>query len=156
MAKKPLSFRDFMVVDYTPGRPDLISYQAHKRRRGRHDSSGPIGEEVSVDEALSAAARRKLGRNMKMKKSLIKRGRERALKRTPDIKTLKKRAERTARNEILKALTKGKGREELTYARRQELEKRLDKMKSRIQRIAKKKIPELRKLDRERKQGKRK
>lgn len=39
-----LSFKDFMVVDYLPGMPDLVSYQAHKRHRGR------IGESVDLEE----------------------------------------------------------------------------------------------------------
>lgn len=39
-----LSFKDFMVVDYLPGMPDLVSYQAHKRKRGR------IGESVELEE----------------------------------------------------------------------------------------------------------
>jgi hypothetical protein len=48
MAKKPLSFKDFMVVDYTPGMPDLISYRALKRHRGL------VGESLRKDIAQAS------------------------------------------------------------------------------------------------------
>lgn len=42
-----LSFKDFLVVNYTPGMPELISLQAKKRKRDG-DTTGPIatGEEA--------------------------------------------------------------------------------------------------------------
>ena len=62
---KPLSFKDFLAVDYTPGMPDQISYNAMKRKRGR------IGEDTT-DEALSFASRRALARSMIKNKAKIK------------------------------------------------------------------------------------
>jgi hypothetical protein len=30
---KPVSFKDFMIVDYRPGEPEEINYRAYKRKR---------------------------------------------------------------------------------------------------------------------------
>ena len=72
-----------------------------------------------------------------------------------DRARLKKRARKAARNEILKKLTKGVPKGELTYARRQELEKRLDKpaIKGRIDRLAKKMLPATRRKELDRRRG---
>ena len=56
---------------------------------------------------------------------------------------LKKRANKQARELLLKKLTKGKGKGDLSFARRQELEKKLDKKKAVIQKIAKKLLPKV-------------
>lgn len=151
VAKKPLSFKDLMTVNYMPGMPDLIAYQAMKRKRGRHDTSGPIGEEAEIDEALTLAQRRKKSRQMKRLAPIIKRARDRAMKRTANREVILKRAEKAARKAVLKKITKGMDKSELSFARRQELEKRLDKMSPAIKRLSKKLIPKITKLDRERK-----
>jgi len=137
-----------MIVDYTPGMPELISYAAMKRRRGR------IGEETgSTDEALDFQARRARSRAMKKNKAKISMGRKRAAKRMAGTDRLKKRAEKGARSQIFKKLSKGVSKDELPFARRQEIEKRLDKMKPRIQRIAMKLVKDKRKLEKERRSG---
>ena len=144
---KNLSFKDFMVVDYTPGMGEYISYQAMKRHRGR------IGEAVETDEALSHAQRIKMSMRMKKMAKRIKIARDRAMRRSPDQKVAKKRAQRAARKMIIKRLTKGQDKGDLTFSRRQEIEKRLAKMGPRIDRLAKRLIPVIRKKDRERKQA---
>ena len=70
-----------------------------------------------------------------------------------DPKVLKRRAQKQARNMVAKKLAKG-DYAGLSFARKQEIEKRLDKLKPRIQRIAKKLLPKMRKLEQERKRGK--
>ena len=137
-----LSFKDFMTVDYTPGMPELVSYAAHKRRRGR------IGEDV--EEALDFQQRRARSRAMKKNKAKIAMGRKRAAKRTAGTDRLKKRAEKGARSQIFKKLSKGVSKDELPFARRQEIEKRIDKMKPKIKRIAMKLVKDKRKLEKER------
>ena len=104
-----LSFKDFMTVDYTPGMPELVSYAAHKRRRGR------IGEDV--EEALDFQQRRARSRAMKKNKAKIAMGRKRAAKRTAGTDRLKKRAEKGARSQIFKKLSKGVSKDELPFAR---------------------------------------
>lgn len=107
-----------------------------------------------VDEALTVAQRRQLSRRMKLKRRQIEVGRKRAMKRAADPARLKKRAEKAARNQIFKKLSKGKSRSELTPQRRAEIEKRMEKMKSRIQRMAIKLLPKVRTIDKERRASK--
>lgn len=149
-----LSFKDFMAVDYTPGMPELISYAAYKRRRGRHDTSGPIEEQTEVDqvdETLDIAQRRKLAVQMKRLAPRMKIARKRALRKTATMPVIKKRTEKSVRNAFFKKLSKGKSRQEVSPTRRKEIEKRLERIKPRIQRMVKLKLKDTRKLDRERK-----
>jgi hypothetical protein len=151
---KNLSFRDFVVVDYMPGMGEYINYQAIKRHKDTHSVGGPMGESVDVEtEALSHSQRIKMGQRMRRMSKRIAIARKRALKRTPTSDVVKKRAMKSARKLILKKMTKGMDKGELSFARRQDLEKRLDRMKPRIQRIAKKLAPEIRKRDRDRKKS---
>lgn len=147
-----LSFKDFMVVDYTPGMPDLVSYAAHKRHRGR------IGEEVETEEveteALNFAQRRNRARIMKKNKAKIAMGQRRAKRKPANTERLTKRAQRTARMALFKRLSKGKSKSEVPAARRQEIEKRLDKMKGRIQKLARRMLPDVRKKEKERRMSK--
>ena len=152
---KNLSFKDFVVVDYLPGMGQYINYQAHKRHKDTHSVGGPMGESVEVEtEALSHSQRIKMGQRMKRMAKRIAIARKRALKRTPTADVVKKRATKSARKMMLKKMTKGMDKGELSFARRADLEKRLDRMGPRIQRIAKKLAPEIRKRDRDRKSHK--
>ena len=137
-----IDFKDFMVVDLRPGQPQEVKYQAHRRKRTGDDTS----EEVT-DEALTVTQRLARSRQMKKYKSKLKLGRQRAAKRIASKEKLEKRARKKAREMILKKLTKDIPKSDLTFARRQELEKRLDKMKPRIDRIAKKMLPQVRKAE---------
>tara|TARA_B100001248_G_scaffold949_1_gene670 strand:+ start:2195 stop:3745 length:1551 start_codon:yes stop_codon:yes gene_type:complete len=112
-------------------------------------------EEKNVEEALTLQQRMKRGRLMKRLKARIKIGRDRAKRKMANKKTLEKRAMRQARNQIAKKLTRGIPKRELTFARKQEIEKRLDKpaLKSRIQRIAKRIFKDVRKAEVQRKKG---
>lgn len=103
--------------------------------------------EDDVEEALTMQQRLARSRQAKRLKSKLKMGRKRAAKRIASKEKLEVRARRKAREMILKRLTKDVPKSELTYARRQELEKRLDKMKSRIDRIAKKMLPKVRQAE---------
>ena len=81
----------------------------------------------------------------------------RAMRRTANKAVLQKRSRRAARNFILQRITKGIPKSELSFARRQELEKRLEKpaMKQRINKIALRLLPKMRKREMDRKRGKR-
>ena len=140
-----LSFKDFLTVDYTPGMPEEISYAAMKRKRGR------IGEDV--DEALNFQQRRARARQMKKNKAKIAMGRRRAARKAADPKRLMKRARKAAINTLFKKLAKGQSRSELPAGRRQEIEKRIEKMKPRVDKIARKMLPQIRKLEKERRMG---
>jgi hypothetical protein len=108
----------------------------------------------NVDEALSHAQRIKASLRMKKMKSRIKIGRERAMRKTPNMDVVKKRAFRQARLAVLKKMTKGMDKSDVSFAKRQDLEKRLDKKRPLIQRLAKRLIPNVRKADRARRASK--
>lgn len=153
----PIGFKDFMVT-YDPSRDEYLQYRAQKRRRNIIGGTigGPVSESVEeVDEALTPSQRRARGRLFKKYKAKIKLGQERARRKVASPEVLKKRARKAARNLILKKLTKGMSKDELTYARRQEFEKRLETpaMKKKIDALAKKMIPQIRKNEMARKRG---
>lgn len=141
---KPMSLKTFINVDYTQTGDPQQAYNAKKRKR---DS----GE--GTTEALTMQQRRKLARNLKKNKAKIARGRKIAARRVANMDVLKKRARRQARKAIVKKITKGIDKSELSVARRAEIEKRVDKMGSRIDRIAKKLLPTVRKSELARKRG---
>lgn len=116
-----------------------------------------VNEDIDsgINEALTPSQRRARGRLFKKYKAKIKLGQERARRKVASPEVLKKRARKAARNLILKKLTKGMSKDELTYARRQEFEKRLETpaMKKKIDALAKKMIPQIRKNEMARKRG---
>jgi len=147
----PLSFRHFYTVEYRPGEDELTNYRAKKRRNGAMYEE----TETEVDEALTLQQRMKRSRMMKKMKSRIKIGRDRARRRMADKKKLQKRAMRQARDKIVRKITKDIPKSELSFARKQEIEKRMEKpaFKSRIQRLAKRMFPSIRKAEVQRKKG---
>jgi hypothetical protein len=106
-------------------------------------------EEVELDEALNAQQRRLRALQMKRKQPKIELGKERAARRFADKDVLSRRARRAARTRLFQMLTKGIPKAELTYQRRQEIEKRLDSpgMKKAIERIAVKMLPKERQAE---------
>ena len=147
-----IRFRDFTPVDYMPGEDDLIKRQAKKRKMDT--PTGNTGESVQpTDEALTMAQRRAKARQMKKYQARLKVGRKKASMKVADAKRLAKRARKAARNAIAKKLTKGIAKADLTPARKQEIEKRLDKMAPRVTRLAKKMLPKLRQAEIGKKRG---
>jgi hypothetical protein len=95
----------------------------------------------------------KLSRSLKKNKAKIAMGRKRAARKVASMDTIKKRAMKQARNTFLKKITKGADKGDLSMGRRASIEKRLDKMKPKIQKLAKKLLPIVRKGELERKRG---
>ena len=110
-------------------------------------------EAEDMNEALTTSQRIAKSRQMKRYKSKIKLGRERAMRKMADMGRIKKRAQKHARLALFKKLSKGKSPSEVPFAKRAEIEKRLDKMKVRIERMAKKLIPQVRKQEQQRHQA---
>jgi len=148
---KKLGFKDFIAVDYTQTGDDQLAYNAKKRKR--HIPTGNTGEEVET-EALTIQQRLKKARQMKKLAPKIALGRKRAARKMANMETLKKRAKKQARNMIAKKLTRGLSKGDLNMARRQDIEKRLDKMKPKIDKLAKKLLPKVRKAELARKKSK--
>ena len=150
----PLSFNDLHMTEYRPGEDELTNYRAYRRKRlSSSGEGGPIGE--SVEEALTLQQRLARKRLMRRFKGKIKIGRDRAKRRMASKEKLEKRALKQAKTTILKKLTKGIPKSELTYARRQEIEKRLEKpqVKNRIKLLSKRLYKDVRKKEVERKKG---
>jgi len=101
-------------------------------------------------EALDMSQRRAKARVMKRIKAKLALGRKKQAKKPADQGRLKKRADKQARGQLFKKFAAGKTKDEIPVARKAEIEKRLDKMKPRIQKISRKLLPQLRKLDKER------
>ena len=142
--------------------PDMMKAFAHTKAANKAEKKAGQSynrlmkkEEVEeVDEALSLQQRRALSRRMKLKRKKIEVGRKRAMARAADPARLKKRANKAARNALFKKLAKGKSRSELPPQRRAEIEKRMAKMGNRITRLATKLLPQVRKMDKERRMSK--
>jgi hypothetical protein len=168
-----LSFKHFTIVEYKPGMGELINYQAQKRRRlgesagcceiccdcatvnaGQTCNCDPCNCcTCGVNEALSFSQRRARGRVMKRIKAKLKMGQRKAKARTADLPKLKKRAKKQALNTLFKKFSKGKSRADVAPARRAEIEKRIQKMGSKVDRIAKKLLPQVRSAEKERKRS---
>ena len=137
---KPLRFKDFQVVDYTPGMDDQISKNAKDRKQ---------------DEALDFSQRRARSRLMKKIKAKLKLGRAKAARKTASIDILKKRTLKQVRNVLFLKFSKGKTRNEIPAARRKEIEARIDKIpKERLKNLTMKLLPKVRKQEMERKRKK--
>lgn len=137
---KPLGFKNFLTVDYKPEEDEQISYNAKQRK--------------AQDEALNFRQRRARAISMKKNKAKIAMGRRRAAKKAASKETILKRARRQAIKTIFKKLSKGTPKSELPPSRRQEIEKRLGKMKVKIDRLAKRSVKDVRQREKERKMQK--
>ena len=149
---KPMSLKTFLNVDYTQTGDEFQATNAKKRKRDI--GAGTNAEYEGVEnEALNVQQRLKMARTFKKNKAKIAMGRKRAERRVADVDTLKKRAKKQARNTFLKKITKDVPKDELSMARKQGIEKRLDKMKPKIDKLARKLLPTLRKSELEKKRG---
>jgi hypothetical protein len=125
----------------------------HKATVHKTDGRKIMREEVEVDEELSRVQRMKASQRMKRYSKKIARAKERALRRAPSMDVLQKRAKKQARNQMIKKWTRGQDKSDLAVGRKSELEKRLKKMAPKLDRLAKRMMPQLRKADRERRSG---
>ena len=136
------SFKELMVMPVEAGEDEYLKYRAMKRRKHMYEETAV--EEESTDEALSMKSRMKRSRDMKRNKNKLSMARKRMMKRVANPARIKKRARKQARDMIYKKLTKGIPRSDLTPAKKRELEKRIDKMKPRVNRLTRKIMPQVR------------
>lgn len=106
-------------------------------------------KELEVDEALDAKQRMAKKMAMKKNKAKIKIGKKKAMKRAANPEKLKKMALKKARDIIAKKLVKGKDKKDMGMSGKRSLEKKLDKKKSAIKKLAKKILPKVKKANRE-------
>ena len=96
-------------------------------------------------EAMTIQQRLKRSRLFKKIKNKIAIGRKKAAKKIANPKQLLKRALKKARLKFFKKQTKGQAPSEVSLARRNEIEKKLDKQKNKIKKYATKILPQVRK-----------
>ena len=102
------------------------------------------------DEALSKAARMKKSRLMKMKGKMIARKREISMKKKASPEKIKKRAMKKARDVLAKKILKDRSKADLSISGKENLEKKLNKKKALIKKIAKKMLPKIKQAENER------
>tara|TARA_A100001035_G_scaffold272091_1_gene260967 strand:+ start:297 stop:689 length:393 start_codon:yes stop_codon:yes gene_type:complete len=106
--------------------------------------------EQYTTEVLSVADRLKKSRMFKRIAAKVKLGRKRAAKKiVTDPKKLMKRAVKKQRMMIAKKILKGRSYQDLSPTQKMGVEKKLNKMKARIQKLAKKLLPAIRKKEKE-------
>lgn len=102
---------------------------------------------TEIREALNAQQRAKARATFRRSKAKIQRGRKKAAKKKASTEKLIKRAEKTARKMFIKKAAGGKDKDDLSFAQRQAIEKKVDKKKTAIKRLAKKLLPSIRKKE---------
>lgn len=98
-------------------------------------------------EALNIQQRMARKRSMAKNKAKIALGRKRAAKKVAGIDVLKKRAVKAARNKIALKMTKGTPLNQVPLSKKIEIEKKLEKKKGKIQKIARKLLPTIKKKE---------
>lgn len=106
-------------------------------------------EFTSTDEAVTMATRMKMKAAMRKNKAKIAIGRKKAAKKLKSPDKLKTTARRKARDIIIAKLLKNKKKSDLSFAARQDLEKRVAKKQGAILKISKKLLPKIKQADRE-------
>ena len=106
--------------------------------------------EEEVNELLTIQQRVKLKQAIRRNKAKIQMGAKRARKKIADLDTLRKRSVKQAKNVLIKKFLKNKSKQDLSYAARGALEKRMARpgVKNAIARLAKKLLPSVRQKDR--------
>ena len=104
-----------------------------------------------LNEVWSLARRRKQGQMLRRKSKVIQKARARKMKRRADPLTLKKRAQKAARALLFKKVAQGRTKGEIESKQEiMAIEKRLEKHKDRISKIAKKIMPNIKRAEAER------
>lgn len=113
-------------------------------------------EDTDIDEALSIATRLKKSRDLRRNKAKVALGRARAARRFASQDVLRKRARKAAYNTFYNKIVKDIPRDQLTPQRKAEIEKRLKSpaFQSRIDKMSRKLIKDVRKKEMERKRAK--
>ena len=106
-------------------------------------------ESPDLSEAMTMAQRMKMKQAFKRNRAKIMLGRKKAAKKLASPEKLKIRANKQARDILIKKILKDKNKADLSFSGRQALEKKIDKKKAAIAKIAKKLLPGIKLKDRE-------
>ena len=103
-----------------------------------------------IDEVLSMAQRRKMGKRMARMSHRIQRKKAIKQRRMADRDQLTKRAVLAARNILTKKLMGGKGKSQLSITQKIVVSKQLEKKSAVIKKISKKLFPKIMRAEKER------
>jgi hypothetical protein len=140
--KRMYSFKDYIAVDYTETDDEQLALNAKKRKSGE------------IDEVMTPAQRMKMKAAMRKNKAKIALGRKKAARKLATADQLKGRAQKQAKNILIKKMTKDKDKSELSLTQRGEIERRLKKKKGAIDKLAKKLFRKVKEKDRQKLQNK--
>ena len=139
---KNLGFRDFTAVDYAQMNDELIAYRRKRLKNGAmHEDA---------DGGMDRTARIKAGQRMKRLSKRIQVAKKKSMKRAPTGDVVDKRARKQARNQLTKKLSGGKSKADMSFSKRKEVEKKVNKQSQRLDSLTKKMKPQVRKIDRDR------
>jgi hypothetical protein len=104
-------------------------------------------ESTDFSEAMSLQHRMKMKAAFRKNKAKIMLGRKKAAKKLASPEKLKKRAEKAARQILIKKILKQRSKDDLSFAGRASIEKKLASKKGAIKKIAKKLLPQIKAKD---------
>lgn len=104
-------------------------------------------ESADFSEAMSLQHRMKMKAAFRKNKAKIMLGRKKAAKKLASPEKLKKRAEKAARQILIKKILKQRNKDDLSFAGRASIEKKLAKKKGAIKKIAKRLLPQIKAKD---------
>lgn len=139
--KKTKNYKEFDGVKLVDTEPTL------------EEEVGLACEEALV-EILTRMQRRKAGISARKNKHKMKRGREKASRKTATMEVVKRRARKQALNNLKQKFSKNRRYAELSAGEKEVIDKRISKIaKSRIEMMARKLIPGVKIKERQRKQN---
>lgn len=151
--------REFAVNDtkkFAANLPDRLKGDAESIAALVKKGMG-MNEETDLDEALNRAQRIKRARAMRRARFKIRRGKEKAERKTAPVAVLRRRARKAAIKLLKKKFSKSRDYADMSAGEKEIIDKRIERIsKKRIEAIAKKLLPKVRKQDRERLSARRK
>jgi nicotinic acid mononucleotide adenylyltransferase len=142
------------MLQFTKGLPKKLRSSAKAIMIAVRKGMNMSEEVEELTEVLSRMQRRKRGLAMRKARFKIKRGREKAKKRTASQEVLKKRARKAAINLFKKKFSKSRRYADLSAGEKEVVDKRIAKInKKRIEQIARKLLPVVKAKERARRKA---
>ena len=142
------------ISKFTAGLPKKLKSSAKAIMTAVRKGMNMTEETEELTEVLSRQARRKRALAMRKARFKIKRGREKAKKRTASQEVLKKRARKAAINLFKKKFSKSRRYADLSAGEKMVIDKRISKInKKRIEQIARRLLPVVKAKERARRKA---
>lgn len=125
--------------------------QKHFKTKDVYVMESLDSEEMTLDEVMDMAQRRKRAIVMKKHAKKIARARARSMKKKATKEKLQGRAEKQVKNALKDKFAKGKNYADLSISQKQAIEKKIKKISAaKIKNMVKKKLPDVKKAEKER------